>query len=75
MTWNIQEYVSSQYWRKGIHRSHVGECPEQHGEYEQRGSRTHTEMAAVGNNRETRGQEEDTAKPKAEWKTLRLSWR
>lgn len=34
MTWNIQEYVSSQYQRKGIQGSHGGECPKQHREYE-----------------------------------------
>ena len=75
MTWNIQEYVSSQYRRKGIQGSHVGGCPERHGEYEQRGGRTHVAMTAVGNKRDTRGQEEDTAKLRAERKKLWLSWR
>lgn len=41
-------------------------CPERRGEYEQRGSQTPIAMTAVGNNREMRGQEEDTAKLRAE---------
>lgn len=65
-TWNIQEYVSSQYQRKGIQGSHIGGCPERHRVHEQRGSRTHITMTAVRNNREMRGQEEETAKLRAE---------
>lgn len=66
MSQNIPEYVSSQYQRKGIQGSHIGWRPERHGIHEQRGSRTLVTMTAVGNNREMRGQEEETAKLRAE---------
>lgn len=45
MTWNVQEYVSSDYWREGNQGSRVGGHPERHREYQQRGSRTHLTVA------------------------------